>query len=246
MGLPGPDRLVPASRRGRRCTPPRPGSASPPGPPALAGSLAPRACSPRPPGTLRDAAGANAGSRRRHRRAARRGGRAHRHEPRDGRGARGERWSPGSTTPRTATCERLAEAGKAMFEPPAARRTPPRVGARGHAHLELAAPAVEGGPSVRRALRRQLERLDGVEWAAVNDAVGRVLVTFDERRVRVDDVVERHRGRRAGARRHAGLPAAPGPPRRPRAAGRGAGRRRPSTPSGSASPSPGGCCRSRG
>ena len=86
--------------------------------------------------------------------------------------------------------ERLTEAGKAMFEPPDARRSRRVWVSRGRAHLELAAPAVEGGPSVRRALRRQLERLDGVEWAAVNDAVGRVLVTFDERRVRVDDVVE--------------------------------------------------------
>jgi cation-transporting ATPase I len=86
--------------------------------------------------------------------------------------------------------ERLTEAGKAMFEPPAARRSRRVWVSRGRAHLELAAPAAAGGPSVRRALRRQLERLDGVEWAAVNDAVGRVLVTFDERRVRVDDVVE--------------------------------------------------------
>ena len=86
--------------------------------------------------------------------------------------------------------ERLTEAGKAMFEPPDARRSRRVWVSRGRAHLELAAPAVEGGPSVRRALRRQLERLDGVEWAAVNDAVGRVLVTFDDRRVRVDDVVE--------------------------------------------------------
>jgi cation-transporting ATPase I len=89
-----------------------------------------------------------------------------------------------------ADLERLTEAGRAMFEPPAARRSRRVWVSRGHAHLELAAPAVEGGPSVRRTLRRQLERLDGVEWAAVNDAVGRVLVTFDERRVRVDDVVD--------------------------------------------------------
>ena len=86
--------------------------------------------------------------------------------------------------------ERLAEAGKAMFEPPRARRSRRVWVSRGRAHLELATGALDGGPAVRRALRRQLERLDGVEWAAVNDAVGRVLVTFDERRVRVDDVVE--------------------------------------------------------
>ena len=87
------------------------------------------------------------------------------------------------------TLDRIAEAGRSMFEPPDARQHRRVWVSKGRAHLELAAPAVEGGPSVRRTLRRQLQRLDGVEWAAVNDAVGRVLVTFDERRVSVDDVV---------------------------------------------------------
>jgi cation-transporting ATPase I len=88
------------------------------------------------------------------------------------------------------TLDRMVEAGKAMFEPPHARRSRRVWVSRGRAHLELALPAVEGGPSVRQKLRRQLQRLDGVEWAAVNDAVGRVLVTFDERRVRVEDVID--------------------------------------------------------
>ena len=42
--------------------------------------------------------------------------------------------------------ERLTEAGKAMFEPPDARRSRRVWVSRGRAHLELAAPAVEGGP----------------------------------------------------------------------------------------------------
>src|SRR3712207_7186564 len=49
--------------------------------------------------------------------------------------------------------------------------------------------------------RSHLERLEGVEWATVNDVVGRVLVAFDERRVTVEDLVgtvnaiEKARGR---------------------------------------------------
>src|SRR3712207_7064538 len=37
--------------------------------------------------------------------------------------------------------------------------------------------------------RSHLERLEGVEWATVNDVVGRVLVAFDERRVSGEDLV---------------------------------------------------------
>jgi cation-transporting ATPase I len=141
--------------------------------------------------------------------------------------------------------ERLTEAGKAMFEPPAARRSRRVWVSRGRAHLELAAPAVAGGPSVRRALRRQLERLDGVEWAAVNDAVGRVLVTFDERRVRVDDVVEviaaieQARAARRSSRSTPSIPPT---------SSRWSRRWSPSpwTPSASASPTPAGCCRCPG
>ncbi|HEY0402060.1 MAG TPA: HAD-IC family P-type ATPase, partial [Blastococcus sp.] len=60
---------------------------------------------------------------------------------------------------------------------------------RGHVHVEVAAPAAEDQAEVRRALRRHLERLDGVEWATVNDVVGRVLVGIDDRRVSVEEVV---------------------------------------------------------
>jgi cation-transporting ATPase I len=87
------------------------------------------------------------------------------------------------------TLERIAEAGRSMFDPPTSREHRRVWVSKGRAHLELATPAVEGDPSVRRTLRRHLQRLDGVEWAAVNGVVGRVLVTFDEGRVSVDDVV---------------------------------------------------------
>ncbi|MGY1743326.1 MULTISPECIES: HAD-IC family P-type ATPase [unclassified Blastococcus] len=76
-----------------------------------------------------------------------------------------------------------------LFEPPLARHTRRVWAEHGHAQVELAAPAAEQAPEVRSALRRHLERLEGVQWAAVNDVVGRVLVSFDERRVSVDDVV---------------------------------------------------------
>ncbi|WP_409330904.1 cation-translocating P-type ATPase [Trujillonella humicola] len=78
---------------------------------------------------------------------------------------------------------------RTLFEPPSARHTRRVWAERGHAQVELAAPAAEDAPEVRSALRRHLERLDGVQWAAVNDVVGRVLVAFDDRRVSVGDVV---------------------------------------------------------
>jgi cation-transporting ATPase I len=56
-------------------------------------------------------------------------------------------------------------------------------------HVEIAAPPAEQSAEVRSALRRQLERLEGVQWATVNDVVGRVLVAVDTRRVGVEDVV---------------------------------------------------------
>jgi cation-transporting ATPase I len=78
---------------------------------------------------------------------------------------------------------------RGMFEPPLERHTRRVYADRGHAHIEVAAPAAEERPELRRALRRQLERLEGVQWATVNDVVGRVLVGFDDRRVSVEDVV---------------------------------------------------------
>ena len=83
----------------------------------------------------------------------------------------------------------LVDAARGMFEPPLARHTRRVWADRGHVHIEVAAPSAEQRPEVRRALRRQLERLDGVEWATVNDVVGRVLVGIDARRVSVEEVV---------------------------------------------------------
>jgi cation-transporting ATPase I len=97
---------------------------------------------------------------------------------------------------------RLADVARGMFEPPQARHSRRVWAAGGRTHVELAAPTLEGGPEVERALRRHLERLEGVEWAAVNDVVGRVLVAFDDKRITVEDLVgvvsaiERARGGR--------------------------------------------------
>jgi cation-transporting P-type ATPase I len=85
--------------------------------------------------------------------------------------------------------QEVVEAARALFEPPEERHHRRVWVDGGHAHVELAEPAVEGGEEVRRTLRRQLERLEGVEWATVNDVVGRVLVAFDQRRIRVEDVL---------------------------------------------------------
>jgi cation-transporting ATPase I len=84
---------------------------------------------------------------------------------------------------------RLADIARGMFEPPHARHTRRVWTGHGRAHVELAASAVGADREVGRALRRELERLDGVEWAAVNDVVGRVLVAFDDKQITVEDVV---------------------------------------------------------
>ncbi|SNX99347.1 cation-transporting ATPase I [Geodermatophilus sabuli] len=83
----------------------------------------------------------------------------------------------------------LVDVARGMVEPPAKRHTRRVWADHGHVQVEVAAPAAEDRPEVRRALRRQLERLEGVQWATVNDVVGRVLVAVDDRRVRVEDVV---------------------------------------------------------
>ncbi len=83
----------------------------------------------------------------------------------------------------------LVDVAKGMLEPPMARRTRRVWADSGHVHVELAAPPAEESAEVRSALRRQLERLEGVQWATVNDVVGRVLVAVDSRQVSVEDVV---------------------------------------------------------
>jgi cation-transporting ATPase I len=83
----------------------------------------------------------------------------------------------------------IAGVARGMLEPPLARRTRRVSGEHGHLAVEVAVPAVEEQPEVRRALRRHLERLDGVKWATVNDVVGRVLIGFDDRRVSAEQVV---------------------------------------------------------
>ncbi|MGY1661741.1 HAD-IC family P-type ATPase [Geodermatophilus sp. SYSU D00705] len=83
----------------------------------------------------------------------------------------------------------LVDAARGMVEPPRSRHTRRVWAGSGHVQVEVCAPSAEEQPEVRRALRRQLERLEGVQWATVNDVVGRVLVAVDDRRVRVEDVV---------------------------------------------------------
>jgi cation-transporting P-type ATPase I len=109
--------------------------------------------------------------------------------------------------------ERVVDAARGLFEPEEDRHHRRVWVDGGHAHVELAEPAAAGGPEVRRTLRQQLERLEGVEWATVNEVAGRVLVAFDRRRVRVEDVVgvvtsiERARGGRQVFPRHDEHPA---------------------------------------
>jgi cation-transporting ATPase I len=77
----------------------------------------------------------------------------------------------------------VARTARGLFEPPEARHTRRIYADRQHVQVEVAAPAAGDQPEVRRAVRRQLERLEGVQWATVNDVVGRVLVGIDSRRV---------------------------------------------------------------
>ncbi|SFE53594.1 HAD-IC family P-type ATPase [Blastococcus tunisiensis] len=81
----------------------------------------------------------------------------------------------------------LVDAARGMVEPPAARHTRRVWADRDRLQVELAAD--DETPEARRSLRRHLERLEGVEWATVNDVVGRVLVAVDARRVGIADVV---------------------------------------------------------
>jgi cation-transporting ATPase I len=78
---------------------------------------------------------------------------------------------------------------RGMLEPPMARHTRRVWADRGHVQIEVCALSADEQPEVRRALRRHLERLEGVQWATVNDVVGRVLVGLDDRRVSVEEVV---------------------------------------------------------
>ncbi|MGY1605547.1 HAD-IC family P-type ATPase [Geodermatophilus sp. SYSU D00700] len=103
----------------------------------------------------------------------------------------------------TGRLRELAEVASGMFEPVGGRHTPRVWADRGLVQVEVPAPPPDAPPDARRAMRRQLERLEGVQWATVNDVLGRVLVAVDERRVDVEDVVESVRavqtaGRRSG------------------------------------------------
>src|SRR3954465_15880625 len=83
----------------------------------------------------------------------------------------------------------LTHVARSIGAPPTARATRRVWAGRQHVHIEVEAPAAEDRSEVRRALRRHLERLEGVQWATVNDVVGRVLVGIDDRQVSVDEVV---------------------------------------------------------
>ncbi|MGY2128509.1 HAD-IC family P-type ATPase [Blastococcus sp. SYSU DS0617] len=83
----------------------------------------------------------------------------------------------------------LVGTARGMLEPPEARHTRRVWGDRDRIQIEVEAPADEEPAEARRSLRRHLERLEGVEWATVNDVLGRVLVAVDTRRVGVDDVI---------------------------------------------------------
>src|SRR5918993_2045641 len=83
----------------------------------------------------------------------------------------------------------IGRVARGMFEPPAARHTRRVAADPGYVQIEMAVPETEDRSEIRSALRRHLERLEGVQWATVNDVVGRVLVGIDDRRVAAEEVV---------------------------------------------------------
>ncbi|WP_346619280.1 HAD-IC family P-type ATPase [Blastococcus montanus] len=83
----------------------------------------------------------------------------------------------------------LVDTVKGMLEPPQLRSTRRVWADRDRLQIELEAPADEEPAEARSALRRHLERLEGVEWATVNDVVGRVLIAVDDRRITPDEVI---------------------------------------------------------
>ncbi len=83
----------------------------------------------------------------------------------------------------------LGRAVRGMFEPPTAQSTRRVSADAGYVQVEVAVPEAGDPSEIRGALRRHLERLEGVEWATVNDVVGRVLVGIDDRRVSAEEVV---------------------------------------------------------
>ncbi|MBL7500270.1 cation-translocating P-type ATPase, partial [Frankia sp. CN7] len=60
----------------------------------------------------------------------------------------------------------------------------------GAAHIELIGVARTGGPSAHAAVSDALRRLAGVDWAEVDEGLGRVLVGFDGDQVEVSDLVD--------------------------------------------------------
>src|SRR5215218_6289276 len=83
----------------------------------------------------------------------------------------------------------IARVARGMFEPPGARHTRRMSADATYVQVEVAVPEAGDRAEIRRALRRHLERIEGVQWATVNDVGGRVLVGIDDRRVSAEEVV---------------------------------------------------------
>ncbi|MGY1780034.1 HAD-IC family P-type ATPase [Geodermatophilus sp. SYSU D01036] len=89
----------------------------------------------------------------------------------------------------TGRLRELARVAAGMFEPDGGRQTPRVWADAGLLQVELPECAPGAPPDAGRTLRARLERLDGVQWATVNEVLGRALVAVDTRRVGVDDVL---------------------------------------------------------
>ncbi|MGY1792516.1 HAD-IC family P-type ATPase [Geodermatophilus sp. SYSU D00525] len=89
----------------------------------------------------------------------------------------------------TGRLRELAQVATGMFEPDGRRHTPRVWADAGLVQVELPECTPGAPPDAGRTLRTRLERLEGVQWATVNEVLGRALVAVDTRRVGVEDVV---------------------------------------------------------
>src|SRR6478735_12770978 len=60
----------------------------------------------------------------------------------------------------------------------------------GRAHVEVRGIHEQGRAGVARHLERELARVEGVHWAAVNQITARVVVAFDEDQVDLPDILD--------------------------------------------------------
>src|SRR6478672_810447 len=88
------------------------------------------------------------------------------------------------------TREGESPAGSVQARAVAGRRRRRSWSGNGRAHVEVRGIHEQGRAGVARHLERELARLEGVDWAAVNQITARVVVAFDEDQVDLPDILD--------------------------------------------------------